>query len=121
MRWAACEKAAHYQFCGQELGQMSGHTHNLTPKDVRKIRNTLEMSRTEFGRILWAAVTTVEQWESGECKPVGLHRRMLVLLERALSDPGFKPFVRDPRASDPLFVLYRVLEPLYGSRSDNTV
>jgi DNA-binding XRE family transcriptional regulator len=100
---------------------MSGHTHNLTPQRIRKIRDTLEMSRTEFGRILWAAVTTVEQWESGECKPVGLHRRLLVLLERALGDPGFKPFVSDPRAGDPLFVLFRLLEPLYEGRSHSSV
>lgn len=100
---------------------MSGHTSDLTPKRIRSIRNTLEMSRTEFGRILWAAVTTVEQWESGECKPVGMHRRMLLLLERALGNPDFKPFMADPRASDPLFVLYRVLEPLYRGRSDNKV
>lgn len=100
---------------------MSGYLKSLTPKRIRTIRNTLGMSRAEFGRILWAAVTTVEQWESGECKPVGMHRRMLALLERALGDPGFRPFVSDPRARDPLFVLYRVLEPLYGCRSDNKV
>lgn len=94
---------------------MSAQANNLTPKRIRKIRNMLELSKTELGQILWAAVTTVEQWESGECKPVGMHRRMLVLLERALGDPRFKRFVNDPRARDPLFVLCRVLEPLYGA------
>ena len=75
------------------------------------------MSKKEFGRILWAAVTTVEQWESGECLPVGMHRRLLELLTQASATADFKPIVRDPRADDPLFVLYRLLEPLYDDRA----
>jgi hypothetical protein len=89
----------------------------LTPSRIRKMRTTLGMSRKEFGRILWAALTTVEQWETGECVPVGTHRRLLLLVEEALADPGFKPIVRDPRANDPLFVLYRLLKPLYASQA----
>jgi hypothetical protein len=89
----------------------------LTPTRIRKMRMTLGMSRKEFGRILWAALTTVEQWEIGECVPVGTHRRLLLLLEEALTDPGFKPIVRDARANDPLFVLYRLLKPLYATRA----
>ena len=89
----------------------------LTPSRIRRIRKTLGMSRKEFGRILWAALTTVEQWETGECVPVGTHRRLLLLLEEALADPRFKPIVRDPRANDPLFLLYRLLKPLYTSRA----
>jgi DNA-binding XRE family transcriptional regulator len=92
-------------------------TLKLTPSRIRKIRNALKMSRAEFGHILWAALTTVQQWETGECVPVGMHRRMLVLLERALSYPGFRSSMCDPRTSDPLFVLYRVLEPHYEGRS----
>ena len=92
----------------------------LTSSRIRKMRTTLGMSRKEFGRILWAALTTVEQWETGECAPVGMHERMLVLLETALSDPDFRTFIRDPRANDPLFVLYRMLEPLYEGRSDTS-
>ena len=99
---------------------MDQSTHKLTPRRIRKIRNTLNMSRPKFGHILWAAVTTVEQWETGECLPVGMHRRMLTLLETALKNPRFNSFVGDPRASDPLFVLYRVLEPLYENRSDTS-
>jgi transcriptional regulator with XRE-family HTH domain len=89
----------------------------LTAARIRTIRKSLGMSRKEFGHILWAAVTTVEQWESGECQPVGTHRRLLELLARASTDPSFKPVVRDERAGDPLFVLYRLLQPLYAERA----
>jgi len=89
----------------------------LTPSRIRKMRRTLGMSRQEFGHVLWAARTTVEQWESGECTPVGMHHRLLTLLERALQSPAIRLTLLDARASDPMFLLYRLLEPLYGSRS----
>jgi len=86
---------------------------------VRKIRKALGISQKEFGRILWAAVTTVEQWESGECAPVGMHHRLLLLLEESLANPSVRSAFRNVRASDPMFLLYKLLEPLYGSRSAN--
>ena len=94
----------------------------LTPSRIRKIRKTLAMSRVDFAHILWAALTTVQQWESGECRPVGMHHRLLVLLEKSLANPQVRPTLlaegtRDPRANDPLFVLYRLLKPLYTSRA----
>ena len=49
------------------------------------------MSRNEFAHILWAALRTVEQWESGECVPVGMHHRLLLLLEKALTNPSVQP------------------------------
>ena len=93
--------------------------HKLTPSRIRKIRKTLGMSQREFGHILWAALTTVAQWESGKSVPVALHRRLLMLLDQALANPAFEPIVGDPRANDPLFVLYRILEPLYAGRAAN--
>lgn len=73
------------------------------------------MSKREFGQILWAALTTVEQWESGKYAPVGMHHRLLILLEKGLADPSVRPRLLDER--DPMFLLYRLLEPLYGSPS----
>jgi hypothetical protein len=91
--------------------------YKLTPSRIRKIRRTLGMSKTEFGHTLWAAVTTVDQWESGECAPVGMHKRLLLLLDDALVDPSVRLMFRNARASDPMFLLYKLLEPIYGSRS----
>src|SRR5580692_7409218 len=89
----------------------------LTPSRIRKMRRTLGMSKAEFGHILWAAVTTVDQWESGECAPVGMHKRLLLLLEDALEDPTVRLTFRNARAIDPMFLLYKLLDPIYGSRS----
>jgi transcriptional regulator with XRE-family HTH domain len=89
----------------------------LTPNRIRKIRKTRGMSKREFGEVLWASPTTVEQWESGESPPVGMHHKLLVLLENGLANPPVRLTLLDVRAKDPMFLLYRLLEPLYGSRS----
>jgi transcriptional regulator with XRE-family HTH domain len=92
----------------------------LTPNRILRIRKTLGMSKREFGEVLWASPTTVEQWESGESTPVGMHHRLLVLLEKGLANPPVRLTLLDVRAKDPMFLLYRLLEPLYGSRSANS-
>src|SRR3984893_14044269 len=90
----------------------------LSPSRIRRIREALGFSKTEFARTLWAAVATVDRWESGELRPVGMHQRFLSLLERGLGTPSFRTTLRDPRATDPMFLLYRLLEPLYADRPD---
>jgi transcriptional regulator with XRE-family HTH domain len=92
----------------------------LTPSRIRKIRKTLGMSKPEFGEVLWASPATVDQWESGECAPVSMHHRLLILLEKGLANPPMRFTLMDVRARDPMFLLYRLLEPLYGSRSDKS-
>jgi transcriptional regulator with XRE-family HTH domain len=82
---------------------------------IRKIRKELNFTREEFARVLWVARKTVDEWESGGRKPVGAHRRLLLLLEHGLSTPSFRTTLRDPRSEDPLFLLFRLLEPLYRS------
>lgn len=89
----------------------------LTPSRIRKIRRTLGISKKEFGHILWAERTTVQQWESGECAPVGMHSQLLVLLENALENRSVRAELLDARTSDPLLLLYRLLEPIYGTHS----
>lgn len=87
----------------------------LTAHRVRKIRKRLGFSRDEFARTLWVARKTVDEWEAGGRTPVGMHHRLLLLLEHGLLNRSFRTTLRDPRAADPLFLLYRLLEPLYGS------
>ncbi len=76
------------------------------------------MSKKAFGDILWAALTTVEQWESGKCSPVGVHHRLLSLLEREATNPSFHSALRDSRAADPLFVFYRLLGSLFEGNNE---
>jgi len=89
----------------------------MTPGRIRKIRKLLGFSRVEFARTLWAARSTVDQWESGDFAPVGMHHRLLVLLEQGLENPSFRSALQDSRTSDPMFLLYRLLEPLYRDSS----
>jgi transcriptional regulator with XRE-family HTH domain len=87
----------------------------LTPDRVRKIRKALGFSREEFARTLWASLRTVKGWESGRRSPVGAHHRLLILVEQSLDRPDFRAALRDPRAVDPMFLLYRILTTFYGS------
>ena len=85
----------------------------LSAARVRKIRKELNFTQEQFARVLWVALKTVDEWESGGRKPAGAHRRLLLLLEHGLTTPSFRTALRDPRADDPLFLLYGLLEPLY--------
>jgi putative transcriptional regulator len=87
---------------------------SMTPARVRKIRKALGFSQEDFARTLWVTYTTVNRWEAGRAAPSGMHLRILLLLEQGLGRPSFRAVLRDPRASDPMFLLHRLLEPLYG-------
>ena len=67
----------------------------------------------DFAHILWVTWTTVDRWEKGAAKPYGLHLRVLQLLESQLSTRRFRATLQDPRSGDPMFLLYRLLQPLY--------
>ena len=88
---------------------------SLSANRVRNIRKELRFTRKEFARALWVALKTVREWESNGRRPVGAHHRLLLLFEYGLSTPSFRSALRDSRAGDPLFLLYRLLEPLYRS------
>jgi DNA-binding XRE family transcriptional regulator len=86
----------------------------MTPARVRKIRKAFALSQEDFAHVLWVTWTTVNRWESGAAAPHGIHLRILTLLERRQAIPAFRAALRDSRAGDPMFLLYRLLEPLYG-------
>jgi DNA-binding XRE family transcriptional regulator len=85
----------------------------MTPARIRKIRKALGFSQEDFAHILWVTWTTVNRWETGAAKPYGLHLRVLQLLESQLSTHRFRASLQDPRSGDPMFLLYRLLQPLY--------
>jgi predicted transcriptional regulator len=88
----------------------------MTPKRIRKIRKALGLSQEDFAHILWVTWSTINRWEGGNAAPTGINLRILILLEHGLATPSFRKILRDPRAADPMFLLYRLLEPLYGDR-----
>jgi DNA-binding XRE family transcriptional regulator len=90
---------------------------SITPARVRKIRKALGFSQEDFAHILWVTWTTVNRWETGAAAPYGLHLRILQLLEQRLATRSFRATLQDPRAGDPMFLLYRLLEPVYQDRA----
>ena len=86
---------------------------DITPSRIRKIRKALSMSQHDFARVLWVTYSTLSRWELGYAVPFGLHLHILLQLEKQLGGAAFKRILRDPRAEDPLFLLYRLLKPLY--------
>lgn len=87
---------------------------NMTPSRVREIRKALGFSQEEFARTLWVTYSTVNRWEAGRATPFGVHLRILQLIEQNLARRSFRAVLADPRATDPMFLLHRLLEPLYG-------
>jgi DNA-binding transcriptional regulator YiaG len=47
---------------------------------VAIIRDELQMTQTDFARLLGVTQTTVSRWESGKSLPQGIHARVLWLL-----------------------------------------
>ena len=90
---------------------------SMTPARVRKIRKALGFSQEDFAHILWVTWTTVNRWETGAAAPYGLHLRILGLLDQQLTTRSFRATLRDPRAGDPLFLLFRLLERVYQGRT----
>lgn len=87
----------------------------MSPSRVRKIRKTLGLSQEDFARTLWVSYVSLNRWEKGHGVPKGMHLRLLLLLERSLGSASLQAALKDPRAVDPMFLLYRLLEPLYAS------
>src|ERR1700691_59275 len=87
----------------------------MSASEIRKIRKAMGFSQEEFARFLWVTYSTLNRWEARRAVPFGLHLRILTILQKNVSSPSFRAALRDPRMSDPLFLLYRLLKPLYGS------
>ena len=80
---------------------------------VVAIRNALGVTQEKLAALLGVTVTSVSRWESGTSAPTGLPLRLLVMLEGAAHNRDFVAQLRNPRSSDPLYVLYRLLELSY--------
>jgi transcriptional regulator with XRE-family HTH domain len=74
------------------------------------------MSQDDFARVLWVTYSTLSRWERGHAVPFGLHLHILEQLKTQLARSAFKNTLKDPRMrmDDPLFLLYRLLKPLYA-------
>jgi len=87
---------------------------DVTPDDIRRIRKELGFSQEEFARTMWVTFGTVNRWEAGRSAPTALNLRVLSLLKESLARPAVRASLQSARAHDPMFFLYKLLEPLYG-------
>lgn len=53
-----------------------------TPKDVKNLRQKLNVSQRDFANCLGVSKKTVEKWESGDNTPSGPAKRMLELFSQ---------------------------------------
>jgi len=88
----------------------------LTPDRIRSIRKTLGFSQEKLAQLLGVTWTTVHRWEAGATGPTGNSLRILGLLEKATMDPAFDRVLKDPRASDPMYLMYMLLEQYFAGR-----
>jgi transcriptional regulator with XRE-family HTH domain len=87
----------------------------MTAQRIRRIRKALGLSQGEFASVLWVTYSTLSRWERGLAVPFGMHLELLFLFEHHLATPNFDVALNDPRSADPLFLLYRLLQQVYGS------
>jgi DNA-binding transcriptional regulator YiaG len=100
-----------------EMGAPNGM--KISASEIRKIRKAMDFSQEEFARFLWVTYSTLNRWEAGRATPFGLHLRILTILQKNVSSPSFRAALRDPRMSDPLFLLYRLLKLLYAGPNND--
>lgn len=53
------------------------------PQDVRKIREKLDKSQSEFARMIGVSVATLQNWEQGRRQPKGPARALLVVAAKS--------------------------------------
>ncbi|MCW7555363.1 helix-turn-helix domain-containing protein [Endozoicomonas gorgoniicola] len=64
-------------------GKQSGAiVHDVSPLDVKDIRQQLDMTQEEFARAVGVKLPTLRHWERGDRKPNGPARVLLNLLAR---------------------------------------
>jgi putative transcriptional regulator len=61
-----------------------GRVIDLSPVDVKAIRQRLKKSQSEFARMIGVSVATLQNWEQGRRRPEGPAR---ALLKVAAADP----------------------------------
>ena len=54
----------------------------ITPMDVRRIRDQFELSQHEFAGLLGISINTLQNWEQGRRKPRGAAQVLLLVAEK---------------------------------------
>ena len=64
---------------GQQAGAI---IHDVSPLDIKDIRQQLDMTQEEFAQAVGVKLSTLRHWERGDRKPNGPARVLLNLLAR---------------------------------------
>ncbi len=54
----------------------------LTPGSIRRIRESLDVSRAVFAHMIRVPVRTVEGWEQGRCRPPGCAAALILMAQK---------------------------------------
>jgi putative transcriptional regulator len=49
--------------------------------NVKLIRESIQKSQSEFAKMFGICITTVQNWETGRCRPRGPSRKLLRLIQ----------------------------------------
>ena len=55
----------------------------LTTRQIKEIRDTLNLSQAVFAKLLNVSPSSIRQWEQGKRKPTGATRVLLDLLKKS--------------------------------------
>ena len=55
---------------------------NYSSNEIKKIRNSINLSQTMFAKVMGVSNKTIEAWESGRNQPNGAAARLLSLIEK---------------------------------------
>jgi len=55
----------------------------FAPQDVRRIRQKLHKSQSEFALMIGVSISTLQNWEQGRRQPVGPARALLLVASKA--------------------------------------
>jgi putative transcriptional regulator len=61
----------------------ASRTFVFQPEEIRKIRDKLQKSQSEFARMIGVSVSTLQNWEQGRRQPEGPARALLVVASKA--------------------------------------
>lgn len=61
----------------------ASRTFVFNPEDVRRIREKLHKSQSEFAQMIGVSVATLQNWEQGRRQPEGPARALLVVASKA--------------------------------------
>lgn len=60
----------------------ASRTFKYTPLDVKKIRENIGLSQTQFSKLIHVSVKTVQNWEQGRRQPQGPALALLIILKK---------------------------------------